>query len=315
MYHDYGGKVLVISIRELSWVVNRAPRNRRHILLFTFHCDESYDSPKQKLPPGSPPFEPTTYTVAGFFGDEKTWTRVERRWGNANSRFKVPRYHASHLNAKTYEYEGWSDSQKIKYGKQMLKILKDQKRKLHAVSCGLLADEYRRIVNEKGRENLGTPYLLCFKSCLTIIAKEMEDFPPEDQFAVVLDQNDFQTEAVKLFYDLKNDPGFVYRSRLATCTPAASEEVVVLQTADLIAYETFRLLHGRRQNPDMEIRKVLKLMFDTNGFSGYYYGGDTLQQIKQPAESATCRPNGFFVIMPTVEENIRRGGKYDPVVK
>ena len=284
-------------------------------MLFTFACDESYDSPRQKLAPGSPPFEPTTYTVAGFLGDEKTWTRVERRWRNANERFSVLRYHASHLNAKTYEYDGWPNYRKLKYGKQMLSIVKDQKRKLHAVSCGLLADEYRRIVNEKGRRNLGTPYLLCFKSCLTIIAKEMDEgFPQEDQFSVVLDRNNDQNEAVKLFYELKDSPGFAHRSRLATCRPASSDEVIVLQTADLIAYETFRLLHGRRQNPNVEIRKVLELMFQTNGFSGYYFGRDTLQRIKEPAESATGRPNGFFVMLPSVRENRQLGATYNPKV-
>ena len=295
------------SIKEISWFLNPAQSGKRNILvLFFFSCDESYDSPKDKLPKGSPPYEPKTYVVAGFFADEKTWIKVERRWRSANARHKVTRFHASHLNAKTYEYDGWSDSQKIRYSKQMLTILKDQKGRLHAVSCGLLADEYRNIINEQGRNNLGAPYLVCFKTCVTLIAKEMEEggFPPEDQFAVVLDRNDMETEAVKVFYELKDDVGFKYRSRLAGCMPASSEEIIALQPADLIAYETFRLLHGKRHGAE-KIRYVLQSMFDTNGFSGYYFGDDTLRRIKEPVEAATCRPNGFFIIMPTVRENVR----------
>jgi len=277
-------------------------------VLFLFACDESYDSPKVKLPKGSPRFEPNTYVVAGFFANEKTWRRVERRWKDANKRYNVPRYHAAHLNAKTWEYEGWTNPQKIRYSKQMLKILKDQKKKLHAISCGLLADEYRKIINEQGRMNFGSPYLVCFKTCVAIIAKEMEEggFPPEDQFAVVFDRNDIGTEAVKLFHELKDDPGFKYRSRLAGCIPADSEEFPILQTGDFIAYESFRLLHGRKQGVE-QIRTVLKSMFDTNGFSGYYFGRDTLSRIKEPLESATCRPNGFMVIMPTMRQAVQSG--------
>src|SRR6266446_379916 len=132
------------SVNEIAWFLNPARPGKRYILmLFVFACDESHDSIKEKLPKGSPPFEPKTYVVSGFFSDEKTWARVERRWKRANGRFKVDRYHASHLNAKTWEYDGWSDPQKIRYSKRMLAIIKDQKQKLHAVSCGLLADEYR----------------------------------------------------------------------------------------------------------------------------------------------------------------------------
>jgi hypothetical protein len=274
-------------------------------VLFSFVCDESYDSPNDKLAKGSPPYEPKTYVVAGFFADEKTWTKVERRWRKANVRHNITRFHASHLNAKTYEYEGWSDTQKIRYRKQLLRILKDQKRKLHAVSCGLLADEYRNVINDQGRKNFGPPYLVCFKTCVTLIAKEMDEgFAPEHQFAVILDRNDMEAEAVKLFYELKDDPGFKYRSRLYGCVPANTDELTALEVADFIAYETFRLLHSKRYGAE-KVRTVLRSTLDTNGFSGYYFGADTLKTLKQGLESATCPPNRAFVIMPSVKENIR----------
>ena len=92
--------------------------------------------------------------------------------------------------------------------------------------------------------------------------------------------------------------------RIATCTPAATEDLVALQPADFIAYETFRLLHSKRYGGD-KVRVVLQSMFDTNGFTGYYFGADTFTVMKEPMESAVCRPNGFVVNMPTVEEALR----------
>lgn len=112
---------------------------------------------------------------------------------------------------------------------------------------------------------------------------------------------------MRTFYELKDDPGFAYRSRLATCTPGSAKQVISLQPADFIAYETFRLLHEKRYK-EPKIRHVLKSMFDTNGFSGYYFEAETLNRIKEPLEAATCRPGGFVVIMPTVEENIAASG-------
>jgi len=264
-------------------------------VLFKFACDESYDSRKD------PPYDAKTYVVAGFFSEARIWEKVERRWKNANERFRVPRYHASHLNAKTYEYEGWSDAEKIRYSKQMVRIIKDQKMKMHAVSCGLQVDDYREIISEQGRLNFGPPYLACFKTCLTMIATEMRDFAPEDQFAVVLDQNPFQHLAVKIFYDLKKDPTYKYRSRFATCTPGEAEEHIALQPADLIAYETFRLLQTKRKGSD-DVRAVLQSMFTENPFLGYYFEGETLRALKEPMESSKCIPHGFVVSFPPVAE-------------
>lgn len=271
-------------------------------MLFRFVCDESYDSPNAPLPKATPRYEPKTYVVAGFFSDDKTWRKIEKRWNAKNRRVSVPRFHASHLNARTWEFDGWSRNRQIRYSRDMLRILKDQKKRLHAISCGLLADEYRSIINEQGQRNFGHPYIVCFKTCVTMIAKEMKDFPPEDQFSVVLDRNDMELEAVKVFYEIKNDPGFIYRARLATCTPASTDKLIALEPADLIAYETFRLLHQKRYR-EPKIRHVLQSMFDTNGFSGYYFGEETLRRIKEPLESAVCRPSGFVVVMPSVEEN------------
>jgi hypothetical protein len=307
----------VYSLKEASWFLNPAPRGKRYILvLFVFACDESYDSPKVKLPPGSPPFKPNTYVVAGFFADEKTWDKIERRWENANARYKVPRFHASHLNAKRHEYEGWTDSQKIRYSKQMLKIMRDQKKKLHAVSCGILADEYRSIINEQGQENLGVPYLVCFKTCIAMIAREMEEgnFPPEDQFAVILDRNELQAEAVETFYGLKDDPAFKYRSRLAGCMPADTEDLTALQPADFIAYESFRLLQNKR-NGSEKIRFVLQSMFNTNGFSGYYFGSEQFKNMKEPIESSTHGPNKFVIIPPPYAETFRRQAELTKAAK
>jgi len=105
-----------------------------------------------------------------------------------------------------------------------------------------------------------------------------------------------------LFYAMKDNPQFEFRSRLATCVTENTGNLIALETADFIAYETFRLLHEKRYG-GTKIRVVLESMFDTNGFSGYYLEADTLTRIKAAVESATCLPNRFFLVMPSKEEN------------
>jgi hypothetical protein len=74
------------------------------------------------------------------------------------------------------------------------------------------AQDYYRIINEVGRSKLGHPYLACFKSCVTTLATQMSDenFPIGDKFGVVLDRNQFQEEAIRLFAQLKADKSWPY---------------------------------------------------------------------------------------------------------
>lgn len=276
-------------------------------MLFRFYCDESHDSPKQKRT------EPRSYTVGGFFGDERSWGNVERRWKDKNKRVGVERYHAAHLNAATYEFDGWTPQRRLRYSKSILQILKDQKRKLHGVACGLYVDEYRSIISPSGQIKMGHPYLVCFKSVIASVARQMDSqkFPMADTFAVVLDRNRdeingqrLETEAVRTFYEMKDNPKFQHRDRLETCTPADSIDVVPLQSADFVAYEVNRLMHDKRNGTE-KMRDALNSMLSSTGFMCQMFNDATLVQLKDEIEAShPCRPNGL-VIIPEVPEGVR----------
>ncbi|HEX3684731.1 MAG TPA: DUF3800 domain-containing protein [Bryobacteraceae bacterium] len=275
-------------------------------MLFKLYCDESYDgSPpanaSRACPLPSTTHEPRTFVIAGLFSDQATWSDIESRWATANKRFGVSRYHASHLNCKTYEYEGWDDERKILYSSELLGILTAHGRRLHVCTCGMLADKYREVISDVGRMNMGQPYLACFGTFIALVARDMDQgrFPPEDQIALVIDRSRFQGEASQLFYDLKDNPHFPYRHRLATCTPADSTEMTCLQPADMVAYETFKRLHVGRQSVDAEMRKVFAILVEKCGYDGgNYFSEEVLRELKTGIESTICRPGRLIVIPP-----------------
>lgn len=277
--------------------------------LLTFYCDESYDS----SPPNNGlvfhaindiPHVPKAYVVGGFLANERTWGAIGDRWREENKRVGVSRYHGAHVNAKTYEFEGWDKDRQQEYSINLLTILKDQQREIHAVSAGLFPREYEQIISEKGRERLGCSYIVCFKSCVAMIAQEMEirsQFGPDDKFAVILDRNDHESEAVDIFYALKDTTTWPYHRRLATCAPGGWEDHVELQPADLIAYETFRIL-GEKYEGREGARPALRSMFKTNGFLGYYFGVQSFKDMKYAVENTECVPNGFVIQFPAPAE-------------
>jgi len=268
-------------------------------VIFRFYCDESHDNPRVKKT------EPKSYVVGGLFGDARTFDeKVEPRWLAKNRRAKVARYHAAHLNARTREYEGWNPEQALRYSKRILAVLKDQNHKLHGFACGMHVDEYRRIISKDGQRKMGHPYLVCFKSVIAMVAEQMDygRFRREDTFAVIIDQNKdrvdgcrLDAEAVRLFYEMKDNPKCSYRHRLESCTPENSEKLICLQPADFVAYELFRLMHGKR-NGAQEMRAVLDSMLGTTGFMFEMFGEESLTRLKSEIEKTVCGLNELVVI-------------------
>lgn len=289
-------------------------------MMFRLYCDESYDG----SPPGNarrgkkdPAFEPRTFVVAGLIADQRIWERIERGWRTVNQNYGVPRYHASHLNCRTHEYNGWDDTRKLSYSVELLKVLTDQGTRLGAFTCGVLADKYREIISEEGRRKIGSPYLMCFKTCLCRVADALAKNPrtPNDQIAVTIDQNRYEKEVLAAFYELKEEEYFPYRHLLATCTSADSSKVVALQPADLIAYEYFKRLNTARDNGTSKMRQVLSILRQNIGYDGgRYFSEAILRKLKPGIEAAVCRPNGL-IILPSKHESKEGEPTFRPHMK
>jgi hypothetical protein len=294
----------LIPIREIAGALHQAKVPSEKIMaIFKFFCDESHDSTNQKRKPGDPPFEPKSYIVSGFLADETVWNKVEREWKRRNDLEGVPRFHAAHLNAGTWEYDGWTKRRRVTYSKDILKVLKAQRKKLHGFSVGMFVDDYRRIISPTGQVKMGHPYLACFKSAIAAVAEQMDyaRYPPTDRFAAIIDRGEMESEAVRTFYQMKDNPKFKHGHRLATCTSGSAEDFIGLQPADFVAYETFRLMHDKR-NGATQMRAALSNMLGTTGFLGYVFAEKSLNRIKDDVDAMPSEPNGFVVIPPYIED-------------
>lgn len=261
------------------------------------HCDISFDG----NPPGNAKgtrHVPKTYVFAGVIADPSTWASVERKWKQVNGAYHVPRFHAAHLNARTHEYEGWSRNKQKQYSGELLDILAAQGKRIEAVTCGMLADEYRVVISPEGQRKLGAPYLACFNSCISLLAMALDklNYPPDDQLAVLLDADEGYTDAISSFLSMKSNPAFQHRSRLATCAVACMEDVVSMQPADLVAYEAFRRLHAHRLETT-SLRYPLTSLMSSNTVTERYFSKESLSKMKEEIET-TPAPDGRLVIIP-----------------
>jgi hypothetical protein len=270
----------------------------RHVVVFSFKCDVSFDgSPQEKIKGQA--HVPITYAFAGFFADATTWDIVERAWKPINAKYGVSKFHGSPLNSRDGEYKGWDVPKQRAYSAELLAPVNAEGSRMYGISCGMLADEYRKIISDEGRRKMGSPYLACFNSCVALVAKMMDvpgRFSDDDKFAVSIDPDDEYMAAVESFYKMKASPLFPHRSRLAACAPLCMQESAGMQTADLVAYEVFKSLHcGLRK--DGEPRFPLKSLMSNNVVNERYFGAKTFTNMKEQIES-TPAGDGELVIIP-----------------
>lgn len=260
-----------ISINEISWAINSAPKGHRHFMVLDFFCDESYND--------------KVFTFGGFMASEHEWSKLENKWKRRVKKAGVSRFHAAELNGYKKEFAGWKGTNRSRdFVVPLLNIIKH--RKMMGFSFAMLLKDYDEYTSAVAKDKLGTPYLCCFKHCIAMAAQAMNGMPPEDKFSVIIDTNSQENAAMDLFYTIKNSPSIPYRHRLATCVPGSWEEYIPLQPADMIAYDTFKLLDDTHFQGKKAWRKSLEALFSSTPLFGRYFDKESFQSIQGKIESA-----------------------------
>ncbi len=291
--------------RRINWAVaarlSHAPLGRRMMAMLWFYCDESYDSPQNR---------PLNYCVAGLLGDEATFRKLESNWLGINHRCGVKRSHAAPLNARDGEYLGWDIRKQQQYSKRLLRALQKRGGALQVTSIGIHADSYRHLFSVEAQERFGHPYIACFKMCIAMLASYMRKLPEDHRLSVIFEQNELSADIVRAFNLLKTLDQEL-GSRLATCTPGQWDKHVALQPADLVAYESMRLIKAQRSGSD--IRWAFKQLFGISGFMGYYLDRASLEEMAPLAERATCLPGGWLPLSAQFDPDYAEGDTWEDV--
>jgi hypothetical protein len=244
-------------------------------------CDESYD--------------PGIYTVAGLIASEQQWEKFERRWTGVPQEFGVSRFHASHLNCYGGEFEGWRGTDKGKnFSTRLIKAI--TQRTMVLVSCSVFRAPYDELP-DVARQRLGSPYELCFKHCIALAAEQaIPRLEKDARFSVVYERDtEIGTKPTQIFDLMREDQSWKYRSRLITSAPGSWEDFMPLQPADMVAYETFKLLHNAGWPVVREaLRKVLK----NTPHIGVCFDKEVLQRILPKVVAQ----EGTVIVDPSIDD-------------
>jgi hypothetical protein len=103
---------------------------------------------------------------------------------------------------------------------------------------------------------------------------------PDHKILIIHDHGNWDTEALQGYNSMVDEPRWQSRDRFAGITPGRWEQVVGLQAADLIAYETFKHLDNRLFRSGSQVRYALRSMLSSLPLFAKYFDRESLLALK-----------------------------------
>jgi hypothetical protein len=194
--------------------------------------------------------------LAGYAAPTAQWLKFEERWKIALAGAGVSCFHMSEFESRLGEFQGWSNPKRIAFLSNLIDIINDTA--VYGLCCALSMDDYREAVPEDLRRfDPRFAYLLCFAECLTWLPEILEGAPPKETVNLIFDGNDqYVPTLYRMFMRFKRalvDPQWL----MGTLSGASKQDMIPLQSADILAYEMYKHLNHRLTDQDRAMRKSL----------------------------------------------------------
>lgn len=206
---------------------------------------------------------------SNLFWFENDWQRIlekKNRQLNAEHRQTLSRFHATDWSTKRREFEGWSDEEKISFINEFLFLF--HRYPVVGTSETLRKQDLIEVFPEAKShyDQLAYSILLTY-IVLYIDSKVLGDKRYlTDRIALIHDETQHRGVVKDTFEGLKRDLGVSHRDRWTSIDFKSSGQEVLLQAADLLAYENFKVIERKMAGYDM--RKPMKRILGSPNFGG-----------------------------------------------
>jgi len=190
------------------------------------------------------------FTLSALVAQGHEWVPLAEEWEAmlaevnlrlvASGRKALRRYHATECNARDNDFEGWSESEQRDLTSRLLAII--NRHPLKAVSFSIDLRALEKIIS--GKDLIGSAYAVTTLFLMYGLGRWIDDknVNKEENLHLTLihDHCDWDEEMLTRFKSLKEDPQFAYGRYLTTLAPLGWKDCILLQPADLMAYENMK---------------------------------------------------------------------------
>ena len=198
---------------------------------------------------------------------------------------QISRYHAADCSNLKGEFKGWAVSEQIEFSLKLFDVFRKHPVHIHAydIPLQLLVQE----IPETASNPTGFAYVILLTMVMDQICKKTLSLYPQDKITLHHDRCKYDGALADAFRQVVDDPNFQCRDRFIAITPDSWEHCVMLQPADMIAYENFKEgMQHHYPNPKVKgRRKSLKALLDLDSISGRAsgFGICAIRELKKPS--------------------------------
>jgi Protein of unknown function (DUF3800) len=206
-----------------------------------------------------------TYVLAAFCTTSREWANILRDWRGIVRHYGVTRFHATDCTNGYGEFQGWSGSKKGRLFRSTMDILA-RHTNARGYSVGIVLDDYNQVVEKDSQidQLFGGPRSLVFQVLIQDIAKDRHG-----PIAFVMDRPNKGWGQLDELFEKTKQMGRPWCDNLHSLTPGNATRCPGIQTADLLAYETYRHLNQTtNKEPKRRPRKSLRRLVVEKSLSG-----------------------------------------------
>jgi hypothetical protein len=264
-----------IPFVKLSAILNHAPKRKRLFVLLKFYADESYNN--------------RTFNFGGWLAKESAWIPIEKAWKNRidyerRKHGRFDRYHATDCSSSYGDYKNWTKEQTLQHVKKLLGIITRKPRDVVAICFGLDMEATIRIFSGHKRDPNKGAYNLCTRKLMHLVYQAViQEYGAGYRVAIIHDHTQgYDGVILDAFNCMMDDPMVPhYKEMFTTIVPMRWQDCTLLQPADMIAFDTFKLVDGSVHRSTEHMRKSLRaLMRKGVRLAAHYFGEDEIIQLQ-----------------------------------
>jgi hypothetical protein len=238
---------------------------------------------------------PKIFAMGGAVASETEWSLWHPQWkailkNPGGGRKEIEYMHMKECVHGSAQFKGWPKEESNRFPLRLIPTL--IKPGIYKVSSAILMEDFRDVIKGELLQKVKSPYYLCMLLCMKAIADKMREMRGhwvgrKERVAYIFEeQAEYEIEATRLFYDIKNKQNGERLYKLESCTYAPKTRFTPLQVADMMAWETHREMRRRIGDADDEFRERWSMLSSTN-YLGYWWDREELEKLASD-------PNAFI---------------------
>ncbi len=195
------------------------------------------------------------------------WLEKKNQELRKQGRTELSRYKASDCSCFQNEFKDWNKGEQIAFLEGLLNVFRR-----HSTGIISYTLDLRHITEEmpgtEGKEQ-AIAYILLLDHIMVWIGERIFEDKRYvgDRLSIIHDRTTgYDSVLLDAFNAMKDDQTFKYRDHFTTLAPKGWQDCLLLQPADLIAYENFKLIE--RKHAGARSRKIMELLLDLESIGG-----------------------------------------------